>query len=124
MEGIQDILAGYTDKFKVKKYGSEYSMQLDMFLEPLNLARFAENEHRWAKYRKDNKDALRANFEASKGYLKPLTHRKLGAQLKIAGFHPGQSLYEFHSYCKQAKCFSAYFWWKLKQAKLTKAVSK
>lgn len=113
-----DLLEKYKQRI-TKKYGSEYSSQLDMFLEVLNTSRIAENELRWTKYQKENKNALRANFERSRAYLKPLNHSRLGSILKKAGYTPGQSLYELLAYCKQARNFSAYFWWKMREKSLT-----
>lgn len=118
-----DLLEKYKQRV-TKKYGSEYSSQLDMFLTVLNTSRMAENEVRWAKYRKDNQNATRANFEASKGCLRPLTHSTLGTILKGAGYTPGQSLYELLAYCKQARNFSAFFWWKIKERKLAKKLKR
>lgn len=73
---------------RTSKTGSERGSILDMFLVPLNVSR--------------------------EGKYSPLTHSRLARIFKGIS---NQELYEILSRCKQAKSFSAYFWWYFRQRK-------
>ena len=69
--------------------GSNYSDQLDQFLDRLNPSR------------------------VSAGY-KPYTHSRIGRMLKLAGYKAGD-LHRLYKECDQANSFSKLFHWKMKQ---------